>query len=67
MYNDYVVGISKPKYLCRWWMKSRYIKSIWTPSGWTAKSEFYCPWYAKPLDFIWKLIFGNPKLIRNKE
>jgi hypothetical protein len=63
-----VIGCSKPKYLCRWWMKTRQINKL--PATIIEDNkvylspcyEFYCPIWAKPLDFIWKLIFGKPKL-----
>jgi hypothetical protein len=60
--NDYEYGFSKPKYLCRWWMKTRKIEEKIKGQ---ALCEFYCPFWAKPLDFIWKLVFGNPELIKN--
>lgn len=67
--SDYVLGYSKPKYLRRWWMKTRIFKEsyIINSSEIGPVYEFYCPLWAKPLDFIWKLIFGNPKLIKGNE
>lgn len=62
---EYIQSFSKPKYLCRWWMRSRQIKEITYSDGSRgALNEFYCPWWAKPLDFVWKMIFGNPVLIK---
>ena len=72
---DNVIGVSKPRYLCRWWMKTRKVyeypvNSMFirdekgSPCNIMPVHEFYCPWWARPLDFVWKLIFGNPKLTK---
>jgi hypothetical protein len=63
--RDYSVCKAKPRYLCRWWLKTRRINSYETNEGLTAEYEFYCPTWAKPLDFVWKLVFGNPILVKD--
>lgn len=72
--HEYVTVIGPPRYFCRWWMKTRIKyydgKAYMIVDGKKYQlplMESYCPIWAKPLDFIWKLIFGNPKLIQDNE
>ena len=99
--RKFVLGKSLPKWLCKWWMRTRQIgeykinlnikrlseeqqkflsfclehqSSIPSIPLETLKDnqsnsycmmpvqEFYCPWYAWPLEIIHRIIFGNPKL-----
>jgi hypothetical protein len=57
-------GISYPWYRQRWWLRSREIRRNPDPKPgeWIALGELYVPWWAKPLDRIHTLVFGNIKL-----
>ena len=68
--ENYVIGTSKPRCLCRWWMRVRRIEGDRTINiegkTWLLPlHELYCPAWARPLDILWKLIFGNPFLKRD--
>lgn len=73
--TEYLSMISKPKYLCRWWIRTRRIKTAEESILYDDNNkkiifpmyEMYVPFWAKPLDFIWKLIFGNPKLVKGNQ
>jgi len=47
---SYQVGISRPRYLCRWWLRSRNIVSVQTPRGLIRGGELYVPLWAWPLE-----------------
>lgn len=68
MKTDYTVGKIRPLPLRRWWLRTR-------PVGFRALQEyhaedavfdpvveFYVPWWAWPLEFLYILIFGRDKL-----
>lgn len=61
---EYKTCIGRPKYLCRWWLKTRKVKPTFAGD---AVNELYCPTWAKPLDFVYSLVFGNCKLKLTKE
>jgi hypothetical protein len=50
---------AKSRLFTKWWMKWREIDK--TEAG-NPVYETYCPWYAKPLDWIYDLIFGKQTL-----
>jgi hypothetical protein len=74
---EYSIGKGKHPWLCRWWLRVRpcisrskeIAKELNDACGFEYASykdflvhEIYCPWWAKPLDFIHGLIFGKPTL-----
>jgi hypothetical protein len=63
---EYVIGKSRPIYLCRWWLKMRECKRatlIGNPQpGVLPVQEFYVPWWAWPLELLHRIIFGRAKL-----
>lgn len=61
--TDYTYAVSKPRYLCRWWLRTRLICK---PEKGCAMHELYIPLWAKPLDFIWGLFFGKPRLYQER-
>jgi len=52
--SNYIAMKSNHLLFCRWWCRSRPVDD--------GMMEFYVPWWAKPLDFIHRMIFGRVKL-----
>lgn len=52
---NYITVTAYPKILCRWWLKSKQENNI---------AEFYVPWWAWPMEFIHRIIFGASKIRR---
>ncbi len=72
---EYQIGKSRPKWLCRWWLRMRDCRRatlIGEPQpGVLPVQEFYVPWWAWPLELLHRIIFGRAKIeaieIDNKE
>lgn len=66
--SKYITIISKPRWQCRWWLKTRICKNVNATIQTNGKQiiwpifEFYCPKWAKPLDWFHERIFGSHKL-----
>ena len=53
-----------PYPLCKWWKRARTCKrGIQLNNNMLPCIEFYVPWWAWPLEIVYRAIFGNPKLI----
>jgi hypothetical protein len=48
--------------LRKWWMRARAIKAEVTSAGIGGAYELYCPWWAKPLEWLHGALFGITKL-----
>lgn len=55
MENEYIVGAARHKALCRWWIKSRPVKS----ANGSAAAELYVPFWALPLELLHRAVFGK--------
>ena len=60
---ELITVTSRPFLLTRWWLKTREI----TPSTYSdglvgASYEFYVPFWAAPLDFLYTLVFGKAEI-----
>lgn len=56
-------GISRHKLLSRWWLKTREVKDIAVPlTSLNYPIEFYIPFWAWPLEILYRLIFGATKI-----
>lgn len=62
--TGYVFAKQKPLFLRRWWVKIRECKDAVQidDSGIPACHEFYVPWYAWPLELIYRAVFGKVEL-----
>lgn len=62
-HDNYVVGIARPWYFSRWWIKTRTIVPTIYDNGLIgAPIEFYVPWYSWPLELLYRGIFGKVTL-----
>jgi len=64
--NGYMLGtsLSLPKYLCRWWLRTRPCKNavqINAGQGIPASVEFYVPFWAWPFEILHRAIFGSTR------
>ncbi len=59
---QYQVGIARPWYKRRWWMRQRQIVSVHTSQGWTGGAELYVPFWARPFELIHRAVFGAVKI-----
>lgn len=54
---------SRPKYLRRWWLRTRPCKKqILVSEYFDNPLEFYVPWWAWPFELMHRMIFGRAKL-----
>ncbi|MCS0808674.1 hypothetical protein NX774_12160 [Massilia agilis] len=55
------VGEALSWYARKWWMRTRTVQAEATSEGIGASAELYCPWLAKPLDWLHAAVFGSAK------
>jgi hypothetical protein len=60
--HEMQTGTARHPLLCKWWMRSRAIQVEVTSEGIGGARELYCPWWAKPLDWLHVVLFGHTKL-----
>lgn len=66
--TQYTTGKAEPRWRSRWWLRVRQIGAVQiTGDVRTAVHEFYVPWWAKPLDFVHGLVFGQPTIFLNND
>ena len=49
----------------KWWLRTRDVPGTigYDKNGMRyATAEFYCPWWAKPLDLLYNLVYGKVRL-----
>jgi len=62
--NECRLGNSRPRWLCRWWLRTREGQPIAgkNPCREISTCEFYVPWWGWPLELLHRAIFGYAKL-----
>lgn len=49
--------------LRKWWLRSRPVKAQITQEGIGGAMEWYCPLWARPLDWLHGVLFGRAELL----
>lgn len=63
MKEEYITEQARPILLCRWWLRTRPCKlGIQLNNDKYPCVEFYVPFWARPLELIYRLVFGSVKL-----
>lgn len=60
--QEMVAITGRTRWQTRWWLKYRTVSSFQTDTGWGGVGEFYCPTWAKPLDWLYSAIFGSTRI-----
>jgi len=67
METQYEVCVGRPRWQCRWWLRSKPAPILPGDDGLFHGAEMYVPWWAWPLDLAHRLIFGSTKLEQLEE